>query len=105
MFTNQKSNKGGLLKMTIQEIEERKTELKEKIAEVKTSEEPTVTEDELESIIENIEFIYNSQVDEILGKFEVDGVRIKNTQNDGSISIYFTSFIDFILSTLSDKSL
>ena len=32
--------------------------------------------------IENIEFIYNSQVDEILGKFEVDGVRIKNTQND-----------------------
>ncbi len=32
--------------------------------------------------IENIEFVYNSQVDEILGKFEVDGIRVKNTQND-----------------------
>jgi len=32
--------------------------------------------------IENIEFIYNSVVDEIVGKFEVNAVKVKNTQND-----------------------
>jgi len=32
--------------------------------------------------IENIEFVYNSEVDEIVGKFEVDAVKVKNNQNN-----------------------
>lgn len=32
--------------------------------------------------IENIEFVYNSEVDEIVGKFEVNAVKVKNNQNN-----------------------